>query len=61
MADARKKVDRARATLHDEILPSAQSDVELDSHEREAGQVDSEEKEAGPDKDDTRGAWPNWS
>ena len=64
MDDARQKVDRARATLHDEILSTMQGSEVTDTEpeaEPEADEVDSETKESGPDKDDTRGAWPNWS
>lgn len=58
MADARKKVDRARETLHDEIMSTTHGSEVADTETEEA---DSEAKESGPDKDDTRGAWPNWS
>ena len=51
MADAREKVDRARGTLHDQILPDLQGGEEGDY----------EDGEAGPDKDDTRGGWPKWT
>jgi hypothetical protein len=49
MADARKQVDRARETLHDQILSESPGGEE----------VDSEATESGPEKDDTTGAWPN--
>ena len=51
MADARKEVARAKATLHDQILPSAESGVEGDY----------EDREGEPDKEETRGGWPNWT
>lgn len=51
MADARKQVDRARETLHDQILSESPGGEE----------VDSEAEPSAPDKDDTRGAWPNGS
>jgi hypothetical protein len=50
VANARKEVDRAVATSHDQILPAA-SGVETEDFEDE-GLVD---------KEDTRGAWPNWT
>ena len=51
VAEARKEVDRAMATSHDQILPASQG-----------GEVgDYEDEEGVPDKDDTRGAWPDWT
>jgi len=55
MDDARRDVNRARQTLHDQLLPPGQG-VDNGLYE--------EEEETGPDKDEadeTRGAWPNWS
>ena len=49
MADARKQVDRARAALHDQILSESPG----------SGEADAEATESGPEKDETRGAWPN--
>lgn len=72
MASARRDVDRAKATLHDQILPASQQGVEpapqIDDEDRdEDGNEDRGEDrgrvEAGEpdvDKDDTRGGWPNW-
>ena len=51
MAEARKETARAEKTLHDQILPKAESGVEGDF----------EDEEGTPSKDDTRGAWPDWS
>lgn len=51
VAEARKEVDRAIATSHDQLMPAAQG-----------GEVgDYEDQEGVPDKDDTRGAWPDWT
>lgn len=50
MANARKDVDRAVETSHDQILPAARG---ID--------VEDFEEEGVADKEDTRGAWPNWS
>jgi len=51
VAEARKEVDRAIATSHDQIMPAAQG-----------GEVgDYEDEEGVPDKDETRGAWPDWT
>lgn len=50
LADARKTVDRARATLHDQLLPTAQGAVELDDENRKAAP----ETSAGSDRD------PDW-
>lgn len=55
MAEAREQVNRARATFHDQIIPSG-SGVE------EIGSVDHEpdsEPEPGAEGDDTKAAWPN--
>lgn len=51
VAEARKEVDRAMETSHDQLLPSAQGG--------ELG--DYEDEEGVPEKEDTRGAWPNWT
>jgi hypothetical protein len=51
VADARKEVDRAMATSHDQLLPSAESGVVGDY----------EDEEGTPTKDETRGAWPDWT
>lgn len=54
MADARVEVERAKKTLHDQILPEARGGEAADIE-------DYEEHEGSPNKDDTRGGWPNWS
>ncbi|NUR27863.1 MAG: hypothetical protein HOV83_18800 [Catenulispora sp.] len=51
VAEARKEVDRAIATSHDQLLPAAQGGVVGDY----------EDEEGVPEKDDTRGAWPDWT
>lgn len=51
MADARRKVERAKETLHDQLLPAA----------RAVDEEEFEDQEAGAEREDTRGAWPNWS
>ncbi|GAA2047493.1 hypothetical protein GCM10009839_60830 [Catenulispora yoronensis] len=51
LAEARQEVDKAMATSHDQIMPAA-----------DGGQDDDwEDDEGSPEKDDTRGAWPNWT
>lgn len=50
MAKARKDVDRAVETSHDQILPAARG-IEVEDFEQEGVS----------DKEDTRGAWPNWT
>lgn len=50
VADARREVDRAVATSHDQLLPGAESGVVGDY----------EDVEGTPSKDETRGAWPDW-
>ena len=54
MADARVEVARAKKTLHDQILPGAGGGEAADTE-------DLEDREGSPNKDDTRGGWPNWS
>ncbi|NUR59552.1 MAG: hypothetical protein HOV87_12925 [Catenulispora sp.] len=51
VAEARREVDRAVATSHDQLLPAAESGVVGDY----------EAEEGVPTKDDTRGAWPDWA
>jgi hypothetical protein len=51
LAEARKEVDRALETSHDQLMPGAQGG--------ELG--DYEDEEGVPEKEDTRGAWPNWT
>jgi hypothetical protein len=52
MAEARREVDRAMETSHDQLMPSAQG-TEVDDYIDEEGVPE--------DKEDTRGAWPNWT
>ena len=50
IAKAREVVDRAKETLHDQILPR---------NEHGYGEDEIEDQEVGPERDDTRGAWPH--
>jgi hypothetical protein len=53
MDSARRDVERAKETLHDQILPDSPA---------AALEPDEEERDEEDEKDhDARGAWPNWS
>lgn len=56
MADARKQVDRARQTLHDQLLPASQSIEETEPEDGQAAR--DEDGQAAPDEDGGRGGRP---
>lgn len=56
MAEARREVDRAMETSHDQLMPAAQGEP------GDYGDDEYVDEEGVPeDKEDTRGAWPNWT
>lgn len=70
--DARKQVDRARETFHDQIMGGRGSEeLDYQDHGSEGGprREPDREPEAEPDRepesdaegDDTKAAWPNWT
>jgi|GEM_PF-6845594 hypothetical protein len=65
MAEAREQVNRARATFHDQIIPSGSGVEDLDyqdhGSEREPRRESEPEPEPDAEGDDTKAAWPNWT
>lgn len=56
MDDARKQVDRARETFHDQILAGRHGSEELEYESEPGPKAKPEPDEKG---DDTKAAWPN--
>lgn len=65
MDEARKQVDRARETFHDQIFSEGRGNEDLDyqdhGSERESRRESEPEPEPDAKGDDTKAAWPNWS